>query len=104
VHQPLAADLAPLALVLLLPVIDRRSIPLVGTLEGIGKRSYALYLTHLLVLDLMLWSIGTMGRGLFDYQVALLPILFLAALLVPLLLMNSLARSPARMIYHYVFG
>jgi peptidoglycan/LPS O-acetylase OafA/YrhL len=104
VHLPLIADLAPLPFVMLLPAIDRRSIPLIGTLEEIGKRSYGLYLTHLLVLDLTLWVIGTAMPGLFHYQVALLPILFLVALQVPLLLMNSLARSPARAIYRFALG
>jgi surface polysaccharide O-acyltransferase-like enzyme len=104
VQQPLAADLAPLPLVLLLPVIERGSLPAAGFLEGVGKRSYGLYLTHLLVLDLILWGIGSRAPMLFNQRLALLPALFFVALSVPLLMMNGLARSPARSLCRYVFG
>ena len=104
VDLPLAGFLPPLPFVLLLPVIDRGSIPLVNVLEAIGKRSYGLYLTHLLVLDLTLWAIGVFGIGLFNYRLALLPLLFPFAVRVPLTLMDVLTRSPVRPIYRYLMG
>ena len=103
-YLPLAGNLAPVALALLLSVIERSSIPLVRRLEDVGKRSYGLYLTHLIVLDLTLLCITTFTPGLLKYQFVLLPLLFLLALLVPMLLMIALSRSPARRIYRYVFG
>ena len=101
---PMATELAPVGLVLLLPVVDRQSIPLVSILETIGRRSYGLYLTNLLVLDLVLVTIGTFGPSIFIYRVALLPLLFLTALAVPTLLMQALAKSPVRVVYRYVLG
>lgn len=104
IRLPMAGYLSPLPLVLLLPVIERRSIPMVDLLERVGKRSYGLYLTHLLVLDLTLLALATFVPAVFAYQLALLPVLFLVALQLPLLLMNALARSRARVIYRYILG
>jgi len=101
---PLAISLAPIAFVMILPVIDRQSIPLVEALETIGKRSYGLYLTQLLVLDLTLLAAGTFVPWLLGYSVALFPLLFMSAIAVPLLVMQGLARSPARAVHRYVFG
>ena len=104
IRLPLASYLSPVPLVLILPVLDRQSIPFVDALENIGKRSYGLYLTHLITLDLVLVAIAGFGRGLFRYPAALLPALFAVALLLPLFVMNSLARSRARVLYRYVMG
>jgi surface polysaccharide O-acyltransferase-like enzyme len=104
VDLPLAGYLAQPAFVMLLPVFDRGSIPLVGRLEAIGKRSYGLYLTHLLVLDLALWGIGAFMPALFTWRLSLLPFLLAIGLCLPLLAMSALARSPARAIYRYLFG
>ncbi len=104
VRQLVAGFWSPVACVLLLPAIERRSIPRAGLLERIGKRSYGLYLTHLLVLDLVLWGIGAALTGLLAYRLLLLPFLFLTALLVPLAGMEALARSPMRAIQRYILG
>lgn len=101
---PLASYLAPLSFVLFAPSIKRDWIPGARRLETVGKRSYGLYLTHLLVLDLTLWSIQVLAPGLFRFQLLLLPLLFAVALFVPLLAMDGLARSPRRTVYRYVFG
>ncbi len=102
-HQMLAI-LPAVIFVMLLPVINRSSVPLSGLLEEIGKRSYGLYLTHLVVLDLVLWGIVALVPGLVHHRVALQPLLFLVALTVPLLVMKGLAHSPVRSIYRYVMG
>ncbi|MFZ0430514.1 MAG: acyltransferase family protein [Acidobacteriota bacterium] len=101
---PPAGSLSALSLVLLLPLIDRGSIPLLAKLEEIGKRSYGLYLTHLIVLDLVLLAIGKLVPGLFSFQLVLLPLLYLVALLVPLSLMRGMLRFPVRMAYRYIMG
>ena len=101
---PVAASLSAFTFVLLLPVLDRGSIPMVKRLEEIGKRSYGLYLTHLIVLDLVLLGIGFIWPSLFNYQVLLLLPLFLIALTVPLSLMRALSRSRAKVIYRYLLG
>lgn len=104
VRHLVAGFWGPVACVLLLPTIERRSIPGVALLERIGKRSYGLYLTHLLALDLALWAIGAVLTGLLAYRLVLFPALFLTALIVPLAGMEALARSRARAVYRYLLG
>ena len=89
---------------LLAPSIQRNWIPGARRLETVGKRSYGLYLTHLIVLDLTLWGIQALAPGLFRFQLLLLPLLFVVALFTPLLAMDGLAHSPRRTVYRYVFG
>ena len=104
IHLPLAGNLSALTFVLLLPSIDRSSIPMLRRLEEVGKRSYGLYLTHLIVLDLLLLAIGSLISALFEYQLALLPLLYLSALVIPMLLMRTMARLPVRVAYRYIMG
>ena len=104
IKLPLAGYLAPLSFVLFAPSIKRDWIPGARRLETIGKRSYGLYLTHLIVLDLVLWGIQALAPGLFNFQLLLLPVLFIVALEIPLLVMDGMARSPSRVVYRYVFG
>lgn len=100
----LARYLYPFTFVLLLPTIQRDQIPAARVLERIGKRVYGIYLTHLIVLDLVLIAISGLAPWLFDWPVLLFPLLFIAALGIPLALMNGMARSPTRPAYRYVFG
>ena len=105
VHAPWARYFAPLPLIFIVPVVPRNAIPAVQQLEKIGKRSYGLYLTHLIVLDLMLWGIELLAPELFSFQYLLFPLLFVIGLSVPVIVMSDMAqRKPARKVYRYVFG
>jgi surface polysaccharide O-acyltransferase-like enzyme len=103
-YLSLCRFLSTFAAVLLLPVIERQSIPQANLLESIGKRSYGIYLSHLIVLDLTLLSLATIRPWLMDYRILFLPILYFIAIRLPLLLMSGLARSPGRPAYRYIFG
>jgi len=104
VHFPLASYLCPVAFLLFAPTIKRDSIPLVRQLEKVAKRSYGLYLTNLLVLDLCVFSAQALVPGLLGNPLLFCLILFVVALAVPLGTMNAVVRTPARVVYHYVFG
>jgi peptidoglycan/LPS O-acetylase OafA/YrhL len=104
VRFPLALHICRLTLVLLLPVIKRKSIPLVRRLEDVGKKSYGLYLTHLLVLDFAFLGVQVLLPSLLNHPILVVPILFTAGVLVPILVMSGVARLPARTVYRYVFG
>jgi peptidoglycan/LPS O-acetylase OafA/YrhL len=87
------------------PLINRKSIPRVQDFEKVGKRSYGLYLTHLITIDLSLLLIQWLIPALFNYQIVLLPLLFILGVGVPMLVMERLARwKLVRPIYQYVFG
>lgn len=104
INLPLAAQICPLTFVLLTLLIKRDSIPMVRKLEEVGKHSYGLYLTHLIVLDLTLVGIKVLAPSLFNYQSLLVLPLFVVALAVPLIVMSGVTRLPARPVYRYVFG
>lgn len=105
VTAPWARFLCPVPLLFVIPVVERRAIPAVAQLEMVGKRSYGLYLTHLIVIDLLLVFMRFLFPTLLNYQLLLVPILFSAGVALPLLLMNVMSqRAQARKVYRYVFG
>lgn len=103
-NMPLAESLAPLPLMGLLPLIKRDQIPMIEQLEWVGRMSYGLYLTNLIVADIIVWLLEVLLPWLLSNQIILEPLLFVVALGIPLLLMKSLARLPIRTAYRYVFG
>jgi peptidoglycan/LPS O-acetylase OafA/YrhL len=103
-EAPLARYLCPVAFMLITPTFQRNAIPLVRPLELIGKKAYGLYLMNLLVLDLILFSIQSLLPGLLAYYLLLLPILALATLAIPMLLMRSVERLAKPVVHRYVFG
>jgi peptidoglycan/LPS O-acetylase OafA/YrhL len=100
----LAKYLCPVPFVLCLPLVQRQKIPFLKQLESVGKRSYGVYLTHLLVLDLLLWGISALTPGALDYPALLVPILLILGLVIPLAVMDGVARLPTRGAYRYLFG
>lgn len=105
VYAPWARVISPLPFIFLLPVIGRKAIPSVNRLEQIGKRSYGLYLTHLIVLSLILIPISLYWPSLLRFSWILFPLLFIVGLALPLVTMNVIAQQPSgRRIFRYVFG
>ena len=101
----LAMFIAAVSFVLFIPVLKRNSIPKVRELEEVGKRSYGLYLTHLIILEFVFTGIVTFLPWLLNYQLLLQPVLFVLGLGIPLTVMNRLTKLPAtRLAYRYVFG
>ena len=103
-HFPLAGFVCPLTFLLLAPMIERNSIPMVQQFEKVARKVYGLYLTHLIVLDLAVLCVQVFVPWLFTYQVLLQFFLFVVALGVPLVVMNSMVQLPTRVMYRYVFG
>jgi peptidoglycan/LPS O-acetylase OafA/YrhL len=103
-YLSLCGYLSSVAAVLLLTMIERESIPCLNLLESIGKRSYGLYLSNLIVLDLTLLALSRIQPGLLEYRIAFIPLLYIIAIQVPMLVMKGLARTPGRVIYRYLFG
>jgi len=105
VSAPWVRYVIPVVFMLLLPVIDRKAIPQVRRLELVGKRSYGVYLSHFIVLDLTILLVRTIVPDLFAYAIIIYPLFFLLALEIPLLLMGAMSKRPStRKMYRYVFG
>ncbi len=101
---PLAGFIYPLTFTLFVPTVRRDSIPMVRELEKIGRSAYGLYLTNLLVIEVVLLGIHFLVPWVFSYQALLQPILFITGLVGPLLLIKSVMYLPTRPAYRYVFG
>ena len=99
-----ARYLVPFIFVLLIPAIKRDSIPQVRYLENIGKRTYGIYLTHLIVIDLVLWIFESTFQNIFSYPILLFPLVFILGLQIPMVLMDIVANAPTRKMFRYVFG
>jgi peptidoglycan/LPS O-acetylase OafA/YrhL len=99
-----AAHICPLTFILLTPLVKRNSIPMVRRFEEIGKRSYGLYLIHLIPLELVFLGLATLTPWMLDHQIILQPVLFFLTLVIPLLLMGGVVRLPSRTMHRYVFG
>jgi len=101
---PLARFLCPIPLVLLLPGIRRDNIPLVHPLERVGRRSYGIYLTHLIILNLVLFVLSTLLPWLFELPILVSVLFFLIGAGVPLLIVENVAKGPAKQVYRTIFG
>jgi peptidoglycan/LPS O-acetylase OafA/YrhL len=104
IRFPLAFTLCPFTLVMLLPIIKRDSIPWVRSFERVGKRTYGIYLTHLPFLNLLLFALASWLPGLFPYAVLTTILFFIIGFGIPLFMMESVAKSPAKKVYRYIFG
>ncbi|MCI0519397.1 MAG: hypothetical protein L0Z70_03980, partial [Chloroflexi bacterium] len=73
-------------------------------LERVGRRSYGLYLTHLIVMDLFFFAIQWLLALAPGWSLLLVAILFGVGLTFPVWMMEALAKGPARRVYRYLFG
>ena len=101
---PLARSICQTIFVIALPAISRDRIPLFRQFENLGKRSYGLYLTHLIIIDLSLLLLGMILKGVIGLHIVLFPLLFVLGLFIPLGIMNLVARGRVKRAYRYVFG
>jgi len=104
ITAPLARFIGPILFLLVIPVIQRNSIPGVRRFEEVGKRSYGVYLTHLIVLDTIYLIILKLLPSAFQYPIILTPIILLFGLIFPITIMNYLSKSTLRKYYRYMFG
>jgi hypothetical protein len=104
VYMPLAAQVFPFTFVLLAPLIKRQWIPGVKWFEFIGKRSYGVYFTQLLIIDIIYLGVQQWVPWLIDVPTVLVPIVFILAVGIPLLIMQIFSAMPSRIAYRYVFG
>lgn len=104
VRAPLARFLCPLTFVCILPGIRREKIPALRFLERVGRRTYGIYLTHLLLLNLLLFLLYWLLPWVFQFAILVSLIFLVAGGSLPLLLMEATARGPAKPVYRYLFG
>jgi len=97
-------DLYSLTVLLAFLALEGVRLPFSRPLNSLGSRSYGVYLVHSLVLTLLAKAIYHVAPGLLGVQGLLQPLLVVAGLGLPLLLMALVRNSPARVVYEYQFG
>jgi len=80
------------------------TIPLSNYLNPLGVRSYGIYLLHYPIIEWIAWKIYIYIPQLLAYQIVFIPLLVLAGLGIPLLIMTAVRRSPIKQYYRYLFG
>jgi peptidoglycan/LPS O-acetylase OafA/YrhL len=90
---------------LVLPILDRSAIPFLRRFESLGRRSYGIYLTHFVLINIAVIVTSRPVFRLARTPLLVYPAFLVAALGLSLALMNAMARAvPTRRIYRYVFG
>ena len=79
-------------------------MPFSGLLHQLGRRSYGIYLLHPKVLEFVARVIRQVLPWMLAHQTLYQPVLVALAVGGPLLLMDAVAKSPARRFYRYLFG
>ncbi len=102
--RTIAVTLYSTVVVLYFVANDRLLIPGRMAISRLGTKSYGVYLVHYLVMSYLARAIGALYPGLLAYELLLVPVIFVAGLVVPLVLMSIVSRSRLRPLYPYLFG
>jgi peptidoglycan/LPS O-acetylase OafA/YrhL len=83
---------------------DRLTIPFSHSLNVLGRHAYGIYLTHVFFLNGGAYLGYHSIPWLLDQPLIFQALLYVVGLGLPVLLMALVARSPARLVYRYLFG
>ena len=93
-----------IAFILAFMAFEQVPIPFSKGLIELGKSSYGIYLLHSSALEFSARAMQRFIPWLMAYQVVFLWVLVALAVGTPFLLMKTVARSPLRRYYRYLFG
>jgi peptidoglycan/LPS O-acetylase OafA/YrhL len=100
----ISRHLSTLTFVLLIPAIKRDRIPFVRSLERFGRRSYGIYLTHLIIIDVFVWIFESVFPVVLVYQIILITILLAAGIILPVAIIEASASGWFKKHHRLVFG
>lgn len=92
------------ALILCFVVSDKLSVPFGRVVSKLGTHSYGLYLCHYPFLGIIAKVIRCIAPWVSSQGWLFLPLLFVLAIVLSMLLMEGVARLPTRRFYRYLFG
>jgi surface polysaccharide O-acyltransferase-like enzyme len=93
-----------LLLLLTYLAFDQVKFPFSRQLDELGKRSFGIYLVHYPVQEVAARGVAVLFPAFLGYYFLFQFYLVLAGLFVPITLMWVTQHTPARRIYHYLFG
>lgn len=97
-------QLYALCIILTFLTIDRLRLPFLDRITDIGTKSYAIYLTHTIVIISTAKLIYHVAPRVMEYQILFQPILILMGLGFPLLLTIIVENSFLKAYFRYLFG
>ena len=103
-HHKFSIFLYGLAFILFFLSLDTRSLPLSRAIERLGSRSYGIYLLHLPVQDVVARVTYHVAPLLLANQVLYQLLLVASSIGIPVLFMAGVMKSPAKRLYHHLFG
>lgn len=83
---------------------EKLKLPYEAQLSDLGTKSFGVYLLNDQALELTGRILFSSAHFILSYQILYLPIMVIAGLGIPLLLMYIVNKSPARPYYKYIFG
>ncbi len=99
------SSLYVVAFILCFLAFDNIAIPFSKTLNQIASKTYGIYLLHSQAMELIARVIRQIVPWMLAHQLLLFqPVVFIFGVGTPLLFMASVARSPVRKSYRYLFG
>lgn len=102
---PIIEVIAPLFGLVVLTTIKRDQIPFLRFFERIGKKSYGLYLTNLIMINVLFFVVIHFElKQLLQIQPLLVTWIATTTILFPVLVMEWIERTRGRTIYRFVFG
>jgi surface polysaccharide O-acyltransferase-like enzyme len=110
-HQPLLAHretlldtVYSLAVLLAFLAFDKTPLPRARQLESLGAKSFGIYLVHSPAMEFAARGLYHLAPWVLAQQFLFQPLIIVAGLSAPLLLMALVDRSPARKFYKALFG
>lgn len=103
-RETLLDSVYSLAVLLAFLAFDKTPLPFAKRLEDLGAKSFGIYLVHSPVMEIVARGLYHVAPWVLAYQILFQPLIIVAGLGVPLLLMALVDRSPARKFYKYLFG
>jgi surface polysaccharide O-acyltransferase-like enzyme len=103
-RETLLDSVYSLAVLMAFLAFDKTALPLAKRLEDLGSKSFGIYLVHSPVMEFTARGLYHLAPWVLAYQILFQPLIIIAGLGIPLLLMALVDRSPARKFYKYLFG
>jgi peptidoglycan/LPS O-acetylase OafA/YrhL len=104
IAAPLAGFVLPVVVIPLMMIVRREMIPGARSLERLGRNAYAIYLTNLILITLVLAGTLALAPSLYSVAIGLAALAGAVAIAVPTVVAAALERSPRPRLRLYVFG
>jgi len=100
----LAEWLFPIITIVLLPFINRKSIPFLTFFENLGKRSYGIYFMNLILINLLIYLSANFFPIIFKVETLLVILLTCVTIFITTKLMAAMEKGRLRKFYRFIFG